>query len=69
MAVQYILLGGLGWVNPRPGPQPRCKEVLPRVCCFSVPESYPIHHDHMDCSTPGFPVLHHLPEFAQTHVY
>ena len=20
------------------------------------------------CSTPGFPVLHHLPEFAQTHV-
>ena len=25
--------------------------------------------DHMDCSTPGFPVLHHLPEFAQTHVH
>ena len=23
----------------------------------------------MDCSTPGFPVLHHLPEFTQTHVY
>ena len=22
----------------------------------------------MDCSTPGFPVLHCLPEFAQTHV-
>ena len=22
----------------------------------------------MDCSTPGFPILHHLPEFAQTHV-
>ena len=22
----------------------------------------------MDCSTPGFPVLHHLLEFAQTHV-
>ena len=22
----------------------------------------------MDCSTPGFPVLHHLPEFAQTHI-
>ena len=21
----------------------------------------------MDCSTPGFPVLHYLPEFAQTH--
>ena len=23
----------------------------------------------VDCSTPGFPVLHHLPEFAQTHVH
>ena len=23
----------------------------------------------MDFSTPGFPVLHYLPEFAQTHVY
>ena len=23
----------------------------------------------MDCSTPGFLVLHHLPEFAQTHVH
>ena len=25
--------------------------------------------DPMDCSTPGFPVLHHLPEFAQSHVH
>ena len=24
--------------------------------------------DPMDCSTPDFPVLHHLPEFAHTHV-
>ena len=23
----------------------------------------------MDCSTPGFSVLHHLPELAQTHVH
>ena len=23
----------------------------------------------MNCSTPGFPVLHHLPQFAQTHVH
>ena len=23
----------------------------------------------MDCSTPGFPVLHYLSEFAQTHVH
>ena len=25
--------------------------------------------DPMDCSMPGFPVLHHLPEFAQIHGY
>ena len=25
--------------------------------------------DPMDCSMPGFPVLHSLPEFAQTHVH
>ena len=23
----------------------------------------------MDCNTPGFPVLHHLPELAQIHVH
>ena len=23
----------------------------------------------MDCSTPGFPVHHQLPEFSQTHVH
>ena len=23
----------------------------------------------MDCSTPGFPVLHHLPELAQIHIH
>ena len=26
-------------------------------------------YDPMDCSTPGFPVLHHLPELAPTHVH
>ena len=25
--------------------------------------------DPMDCSMPGFPVHHHLPEFTQTHVH
>ena len=25
--------------------------------------------DFMDCSTPGFPIFHHLPEFAQTLVH
>ena len=37
--------------------------------CCSVPQSYPNLCDLMDCSTPGFPVHHHLPELAQTHVH
>ena len=38
------------------------------VCCCSVTLSCPTLHDPMDCSTPGFPILHCLPESAQTHV-
>ena len=34
--------------------------------CGLVAQSCPILCDPVDCSTPGFPVLHHLPEFAQT---
>ena len=34
-----------------------------------VVQSCPTLCDPMDCSTPGFPVLHHLMELAQTHVH
>ena len=34
----------------------------------SVIQSHPTLRDPMDCSTPGFPVHHHLPELTQTHV-
>ena len=33
--------------------------------CQAMPTSC----DPMDCSTPGFPVHHHLPEFAQVHAH
>ena len=36
-------------------------------CCCSVAKSCPTLCDSMDWSTPGFPVLHYLPEFIQTH--
>ena len=39
------------------------------VSCCSVAQSYLTLCDPMDCSTPGFPVLHYLMEFAQTHVH
>ena len=41
---------------------------FPLVHC-SVAKSCPTLWDPMDCSMPGFHVLHHLPEFAQTHVH
>ena len=34
-----------------------------------VTQSYPTLCDPLDCSTPGFPVHHQLPELAQTHVH
>ena len=34
-------------------------------CCCSVAKSRPTLSNPMDCSTPGFPVHHHLPEFAK----
>ena len=35
----------------------------------SVTQLCPILCDPMNCSTPGLPVLHKLPEFTQTHVH
>ena len=40
-----------------------------RKALFLFAESCLILCDPMDCSTPGFPVLHHLAEFVQTHVH
>ena len=36
---------------------------------MSADKSSPTLCNPMNCSTPGFPVLHYLPEFAQTHVH
>ena len=35
----------------------------------SVAQSCPTLCNAMDCSTPGLPVHHQLPEFTQTHVH
>ena len=48
---------GLG---TRPGPQ--------WYCC-SIAKSCPTLCDPVDCSTPGFPVLHYLRQCAQIHVH
>ena len=42
--------------------------LAPEACC-SVAQSYPTLCNPMDCRIPGFPVLHCLPESAQTHLH
>ena len=58
---------------PYPSATPKGVEQqdLPCCCCCSVTKSCPTLCDPMGCSTPGFLVLHHRPEFAfaQTHVH
>ena len=51
-------------------PIPSSFLLLPsRPGCHSVTQSCPPLFDAMDCSTPGFPVLHQLPKLTQTHVH
>ena len=38
------------------------------LCCRPVAQSCSTLCNPMDCSMPGFSVLHHLPEFAETHI-
>jgi len=42
---------------------------FPCFCCCSVPRSCLTLYDPRNCSTSSFPVLHYLPECAQTHVH
>ena len=39
------------------------------LCCCSVIKSCPTLCNPMNCSMPGFLVLHHLPELSQIHVH
>ena len=39
------------------------------IYCFPVTQSCLTLSDPMGCSMSGFPLLHYLPELAQTHVY
>ena len=55
-------------------PVSQCSNIASNVIlpCFqfsSVAQSCPTLCDPMNCSTPGLPVHHQLPEFTQTHVH
>ena len=70
----------LGVVAPTPTDNFEVQSILRQVpqkqvkdqdfsCCCSVAQLCPTFCDPMDCSMPGFPVLHYLLELAQTHAY
>ena len=50
-------------------PFPMLTLISDKSCCSSITKSYPTLCDPMDCSMPGFPVHHQLPELTQTHVH
>ena len=55
--------------KPHARPEPEDAEWLQCVVVLLLSHLCPPVHDPTDCSTPGFPVLHYLPEFAQTYVH
>ena len=60
------------WFFHNTGKNPENKTLPYEVhdyCHCSVTKLCPTLRDLMDCSLPGFPVLHHLAEFAQIHVH
>ena len=58
----------VGMQMPAFNPFMRPEGELSDHCCSSVTQSRLTPCDPTDCSTPGFPVLHRLPELAQTCV-
>ena len=65
------LIHGLAFLFPPPHVSHLLRGYNPHLvgCCCSVTKLCPILCNPMHCSTPGFPVLHYLPEFCQTHVH
>ena len=49
------------------GKEHTCKCRRGKSCCCSVPQLCPTLFNPMDCSTPGFPVLHSLQDFVHVH--
>ena len=60
----YLIIDSFKIVYQYPLDIDRLAEYI-TCCCCSVTKSC----NPMDCGTAGFPVLHHLLELAQTHVY
>ena len=68
---KMVVWGGLtnSWVKKRSKRQRRKWKIHPSESVSSGPQLCLTLCRPMDCSMPGFAVLHHLPELAQTHVH
>ena len=64
---RVAIFSNAGKKNPSPAP-PEGKTLL-LLLFSSVAQSCLTLFDPMDCSTPGFPVHHELPELTQVHVH
>ena len=53
----------------KPSPPENYLKHICSFCCCSAAQSCLTLYDPVDCSTPGLPVHHHLPELAQTQVH
>ena len=51
------------------GPIGRALSIIPLRSCCSVTQLCLTPCNPVDCSTPGFPVPHYFPEFAQMQIY
>ena len=60
--------GSISFLCQASGPE-RHSTGLHLPSCCAVAQSFPALCSPTDCSTPGFPVLRYLPEFAQTQVH
>ena len=56
-------------MGPAASPSPLVQALLDLFRCSSATQSCPTLCDPRDCSTPGLPVHHQLPEFTQTRVH
>ena len=67
------LISGRGILITKAKKKKQVGFALPLKCwidhCYSAAKSCPAVCNPVICSTPGFPVLHHLPEFAETHAH
>ena len=63
-----VITTSIYWASiPKPGSSH--KSFFEVLCCCSVAQPCPTLWYRMYYSTPGFPILHNLPEFAQTNVH